>query len=453
MSSSSSSGSEEEDALKFEKTAETTTNAVQQEGEQLDLSPFLVDDPENNAEVMIEVPAGSNIWYQGYLMGESSNEWKVRFPSKFHMRHRLQVNSFCRPATHSDMPTRSNLAPSGTKKQPERTEWINKRSSRFNRIGMQTHLWKYIPKTDGAWYPKGTPPPAIAQARAKPSAETRRQKHHGQKRKPPAPAGREAGGSRQATPASDAKVESEGLEPKKAKKTKEEDAEQVSGLRKSAQIVESDDTSDASPSQDSDDSTEDAEFEAARRGHEALANWFKTHFSSLAFTLSGSAESGCKDPTSLKGTMETAAQGRKDKKAPAAPSRLGTLKTKRPAAGPGSDTEGAAARSPMSGHGSQGAFGIAVPGHRSLPNPHRHKPPTRPVRVESSLIEDDIFGGALKGETSNASPKNSFAHGNGAMIRKVSSNVSQNTAAARGALAQPSRLGRPAQHLPGGTGH
>ncbi len=47
---------------------------------------------------MVELIAGSNVWYQGYVMKESANEAKVRFPGRwlFHWIHQCQSTAVIR---------------------------------------------------------------------------------------------------------------------------------------------------------------------------------------------------------------------------------------------------------------------------------------------------------------------------------------------------------------------
>jgi hypothetical protein len=54
-----------------------TSKAVQQERETLDGPEELP-----NPKPMMELEAGKNVWYQAYVLKESLNEAKVRFPRK-----------------------------------------------------------------------------------------------------------------------------------------------------------------------------------------------------------------------------------------------------------------------------------------------------------------------------------------------------------------------------------
>lgn len=64
-----------------------TSKASQQEQETLDGPEELP-----NMKPMMELEAGKNVWYQAYVLKESLNEAKVRFPRE---PHRVQGNS-CR---------------------------------------------------------------------------------------------------------------------------------------------------------------------------------------------------------------------------------------------------------------------------------------------------------------------------------------------------------------------
>jgi hypothetical protein len=56
-----------------------TSRAVAQPGERVDLEPM----ERVPSKPMMELKAGSNVWYQAYLLKESQNEVKVRFPCEW----------------------------------------------------------------------------------------------------------------------------------------------------------------------------------------------------------------------------------------------------------------------------------------------------------------------------------------------------------------------------------
>ncbi|KAK9919158.1 hypothetical protein WJX75_009791 [Coccomyxa subellipsoidea] len=88
--------------------------------EQTDLPPFdcKTDKP------MMEMEAGSNVWYQAAILRETSNEIRVLFPDP----------------EEGDLVTK---------------EWVKKTSSRIWRGSLAKHVWKYLSK--GAWAPKKNP--------------------------------------------------------------------------------------------------------------------------------------------------------------------------------------------------------------------------------------------------------------------------------------------------------
>lgn len=69
---------------------------------------------------MMELEAGSNVWYQAYVIKETANEVRVRFPA--------------------------------TTEDDERKEWVAKSSSRIWRGSYKSRNWKWL--GGGAWAPK-----------------------------------------------------------------------------------------------------------------------------------------------------------------------------------------------------------------------------------------------------------------------------------------------------------
>ncbi|KAF6256274.1 hypothetical protein COO60DRAFT_131917 [Scenedesmus sp. NREL 46B-D3] len=78
-----------------------------------------------NTKPMMELKAGSNVWYQAYVLKESTNEAKVRFPD-----------------------------PDGGRADLLRT-WVNKTSSRIWRGSYAHGDWQFLGK--GAWKPRQKP--------------------------------------------------------------------------------------------------------------------------------------------------------------------------------------------------------------------------------------------------------------------------------------------------------
>eukprot|EP00879_Flechtneria_rotunda_P021054 GHRR01022180.1.p1 GENE.GHRR01022180.1~~GHRR01022180.1.p1 ORF type:complete len:273 (+),score=65.75 GHRR01022180.1:708-1526(+) len=97
-----------------------TNKAKVQENERLDGSNMLP-----NTKPMMELEAGSNIWYQAYVLKESINEAKVRFPN-----------------------------PNANKHDLLRT-WVKKASSRVWRGSYANSDWQHLGK--GAWKPREKP--------------------------------------------------------------------------------------------------------------------------------------------------------------------------------------------------------------------------------------------------------------------------------------------------------
>lgn len=61
--------------------ASPTAHSRLQPSERLDLPPFEREDPDDG-RVMVEVPAGSNAWYQAFAVAESATEMHLRFPGE-----------------------------------------------------------------------------------------------------------------------------------------------------------------------------------------------------------------------------------------------------------------------------------------------------------------------------------------------------------------------------------
>lgn len=94
-----------------------TTKAVPQAGERFTL-PAL---PKVPCRPMLELESGSNIWFQAYVLKESLNEVKVRFPA-------------------------------ADSQAEDTVEWVRKVSSRIWRGSYRMSSWKYLGK--GAWAPR-----------------------------------------------------------------------------------------------------------------------------------------------------------------------------------------------------------------------------------------------------------------------------------------------------------
>eukprot|EP00883_Tetradesmus_obliquus_P002361 jgi/Sobl393_1/12527/SZX60765.1 len=106
--------------LEIVKLPRRTNKAAVQERERLDGGEALP-----NTKPMMELQAGSNVWYQAYVLKESLNEAKVRFPD-----------------------------PDGGRGDLLRT-WVNKASSRIWRGSYAHGDWQFLGK--GAWKPRQKP--------------------------------------------------------------------------------------------------------------------------------------------------------------------------------------------------------------------------------------------------------------------------------------------------------
>ncbi|KAK9806214.1 hypothetical protein WJX72_005677 [[Myrmecia] bisecta] len=98
-----------------------TSKAKVQPAEGLDLAAFVVKG--KRARPMLELRAGSNLWFQATILKESQNEMKVHFPA--------------------------------TEDEEEVIEWLRKSSSRIWRGSMATKDWRHLGK--GAWQPRAKP--------------------------------------------------------------------------------------------------------------------------------------------------------------------------------------------------------------------------------------------------------------------------------------------------------
>lgn len=71
---------------------------------------------------MVELVAGTRVYYQASIVRETKNEIRLLFP--------------------------------GTKSTKQSIEWVDKRSSRIWRGRMESRYWRYIKGSDGGWEPK-----------------------------------------------------------------------------------------------------------------------------------------------------------------------------------------------------------------------------------------------------------------------------------------------------------
>ncbi|EFN56571.1 hypothetical protein CHLNCDRAFT_51546 [Chlorella variabilis] len=107
----------------FTNIPQATSYAIQQEEELCDQEPFdCADGPDRP---MLELQAGSRVYFQASIIRESKTEIRVLFPE--------------------------------TKQMAERREWVDKRSSRIWRGRMESRYWRYIKGLDGGWEPKNVP--------------------------------------------------------------------------------------------------------------------------------------------------------------------------------------------------------------------------------------------------------------------------------------------------------
>jgi hypothetical protein len=198
-------------------------------------------------------------------------------------------------------------------KAAERSEWLDKRSSRLSRIGMASKLWAFIKGSHGAWYPKGMEHRVAGgidhrrQAdRKKTQSKQKRGKNEGGSQL--GAGSRNPGGSSlpnssiRGTPATSevanaaAKVVSSAdTSSKRRKKTLMMGNELPATARahRSAHSANSESSEGTeSEENDSSDDEEEEEEKAAQAGRRALEAWFKGHLEILRFTLPGSAEGG-----------------------------------------------------------------------------------------------------------------------------------------------------------------
>ena len=124
---------------------------------------------------MVELSAGSNIWYQAYLVKESANEAKLRFPGEFAstaqtpLRHHVHcsrgwllhvVMALLAAANMSSLPVRLCCAhwpprPGVNGCNKDKVEWVRKASSRIWRGSLSSSAWRHLGK--GAWAPRKEP--------------------------------------------------------------------------------------------------------------------------------------------------------------------------------------------------------------------------------------------------------------------------------------------------------
>lgn len=112
-------GDEEEDSDEEPRvTDEVTNHHVLQPGETLDQVPYV---RHKATKPMMEINAGSNVWYQATIVHETRNEAKVLFPAP-------------------------------EEGEEDVTQWVHKASNRIWRGSLKGKDWKYLGK--GAWAPK-----------------------------------------------------------------------------------------------------------------------------------------------------------------------------------------------------------------------------------------------------------------------------------------------------------
>ena len=99
-------------------TDEITNHHVLQPGEVLDQAPYV---RKKATKPMMEINAGSNVWYQATIVHETRNEAKVLFPAP-------------------------------EEGEEDVTQWVHKASNRIWGGSLKSKDWKYLGK--GAWAPK-----------------------------------------------------------------------------------------------------------------------------------------------------------------------------------------------------------------------------------------------------------------------------------------------------------
>lgn len=95
-----------------------TNHHVLQPGEVLDKEPYV---RKKATKPMMEITAGSNVWYQATIVHETRNEAKVLFPAP-------------------------------EEGEEDITQWVHKASNRIFRGSLKGRDWKYLGK--GSWAPK-----------------------------------------------------------------------------------------------------------------------------------------------------------------------------------------------------------------------------------------------------------------------------------------------------------
>lgn len=178
-----------------------TDRARVQDKEQVDLEPLHKMPP----KPMMELQAGSNIWYQAYVIKESENEAKVCFPGGCQL-HGLGwawptscrcagLQSFCgfSPVslrllmgwrlTMSWYAAQLSMvcycvAYAAVDEKQDHVEWVKKSSSRIWRGSYRNGDWRHLGK--GAWAPRERP---RRNRSARTKVRPRRARHHKKRRR------------------------------------------------------------------------------------------------------------------------------------------------------------------------------------------------------------------------------------------------------------------------------
>ena len=364
-SSSTGSDSESEEAV----IKEVTHYSSLAPGERLDCPTFDREDDED-VRVMVEHPAGSNLWYQYYYITESNNEIKLKIPAR-------------------------------TKKNPARIEWIDKKSSRLSRIGLSTKLWKYVKASEGAWMPRGSKSPTLATDGAG------RKPNRGKKSAASGRTGGSDGGKKREASSSVPNSDAEdttlaggggGGEDAKAKNTAAAGAQKKKKSRLAPPRPppapptkkKEEETRSFSSSSDSDSEGEEEEKKSAAML--ALAEWFQLHDKALSLKLAGTNES--------RGLQVEIEQQKVTGKGKEITQNNGGSSANAAAAAAVDKTKLSRVGSEVLSHGSGGGggFGTAVGVKRKFPSKQPHR--------LLSLQEDDLFGGGGGGAAKKSSLKN-----------------------------------------------
>lgn len=269
----SGAGSEEEEEEYLSDVDEETNYSVAQDKEQLDCPVFQC----NRDKPMMEVEAGSNVWFQAIVIQESWNEVRVLFPAP-------------------------------TEDDKEVREWVSKTSSRIWRGSLKSKDWKYLGK--GAWEPRAS---AVKTNRAKSrAAKPKRRRPAGPRR-----TGSTADDTATATGTSEGvaaheEVDDDVASPRAKKARRARPASSNGGGSGGKPLSRpdrprGDEVSSSSREQQMEGACSDPAADATGPSHRAgepaddpLAAWFQMHFVLLqekgllgAFPLADNPEAGC----------------------------------------------------------------------------------------------------------------------------------------------------------------